>query len=187
MTTKKPTDEDERTVRMPAKEPSTAKPASDYDERTVRLGGSTAAGASTKKTDERTVLVRGKSADAPAGASDDPVAGWLVVVNGPGRGSSVTVGYGQNAIGRDAKQRVALNFGDDQITRENHAVITYDPRGRKFYVQPGSGKNLTYLGDAPVLAPQELASGAHLMLGKTTLRFIALCGPDFDWDAEAKQ
>ncbi len=184
MTTKKPTDGDERTVRMPAQESPTAKPASDYDERTVRLGGS---GGTTKRTDERTVLVRGKGTAAQAGASDDPVAGWLVVISGPGRGSSVTVGYGQNSVGRDASQRVALNFGDDQITRENHATITYDPRGRKFYVQPGAGKNLTYLGDAPVLAPQELISGAHLLLGKTTVRFIALCGPDFDWDAEAKQ
>src|SRR3569623_1170999 len=41
---------------------------------------------------------------APGGvsASKDPVVGWLVVMKGPGRGSSVQLGYGWSSIGRDA-------------------------------------------------------------------------------------
>src|SRR5262245_22141470 len=75
------------------------------------------AGAAPEEEDyEKTQLVRpagraktGGTFDplAPAGAAssatepaetDDPVVGWLVVTAGPGRGSSVQLGYGWNSI-----------------------------------------------------------------------------------------
>jgi FHA domain len=112
---------------------------------------------------------------------DDPVVGWLVVVDGPGKGVSVTLGYGMNSIGRSANDRVALDYGDQQISRTSHAVVTYDPRGRKYFVQHGGGKNLTYMGDQPVLTPVELKGGEEIMLGDTKLRFVPFCGKDFDW------
>jgi hypothetical protein len=121
---------------------------------------------------------------------NDPVAGWVVIIRGAGKGTSLPLGYGSNAIGRASSQRVRLDFGDTQISRENHAVITYEPRGRVFYLQNGSGINLTYLeeGDSaiPVLAPVVLASGQCIQLGSTTLKFMALCGNDFDWQALAE-
>ena len=113
--------------------------------------------------------------------SKDPVVGWLVVVAGPGKGRSLTLGYGMNDIGRSAEARVALDFGDAEIARDRHALLTFDPRSLRFFVQHGGGKNLTYLGEDPVLAPQELHSGQEILLGRTRLRFVALCGPDFDW------
>lgn len=112
---------------------------------------------------------------------DDPVVGWLVVVEGPGRGRAIALGYGMSSIGRSPDERICLDFGDEQISRENHAVVTYDTRGRKFYVQHGGGKNLTYLGDEPVLSPAELKAGDEISLGNSKLRFIPLCGPDFEW------
>ena len=115
-------------------------------------------------------------------AMEDPPAGWLVIVNGPGKGNVVPLGYGVNPIGRDATERVPLDYGDALISRSRHIVVTYDPRGRKFYLQHGSGSNLSYLNDQPVLAPVELEPHAHLRLGDTTLRFVPLCGPDFCWD-----
>ena len=112
---------------------------------------------------------------------DDPVVGWLVVVDGPGKGFSVTLGYGMNSIGRSASDRIALDYGDQQISRTSHAVVTYDPRGRKYFIQHGGGKNLTYMGDQPVLTPVELKGGEEIMLGETKLRFVPFCGKDFDW------
>lgn len=112
---------------------------------------------------------------------DDPVVGWLVVVEGPGKGQAVPLGYGSNSLGRGTTDRVKLDFGDDQISRSGHAVVTYDPRGRKFYVQHGGGTNLTYLGDQPVLVPAELPALSHIGLGNTVLRFVPLCGAEFDW------
>ena len=125
---------------------------------------------------------------AEARGMDDPVVGWLVVVEGPGKGRALQLGYGSNSLGRGATDRVKLEFGDDQISRNGHAVVTYDPRGRKFYVQHGGGTNLTYLGDQPVLAPAELPPRGRIGIGNTVLRFVPFCGTEFDWqDSEGNE
>ena len=135
--------------------------------------------------EEKTRLVGGRRTDEEHTeadrAMDDPVVGWLVVVEGPGKGHAMQLGYGSNPLGRGATDRVKLDFGDDQISRNGHAVVTYDPRGRKFYLQHGGGTNLTYLGDQPVLAPAELSALSHISIGNTVLRFVPLCGAEFDW------
>ena len=114
----------------------------------------------------------------------DPLVGWLVVVAGPGRGHTLKLGHGMNSIGRSESQRCRLDFGDTEISRKVHATLTYDPRGRKFYLMHGGGQNLTYIGEAPVLQPVVLKGGELISLGKTTLKFIPLCGADFDWSKE---
>ena len=128
-----------------------------------------------------------------ADSMHDPVVGWLVILEGPGKGRAMQLGYGSNPIGRGETDRlepdsgrpkpvrVNLNFGDDQISRGEHAIVTYDPRGRKFYVQHGGGTNLTYLNDDPVLIPIELPALSHINIGNTVLRFVPLCGDAFDW------
>jgi FHA domain len=118
---------------------------------------------------------------ALADPMEDPVVGWVVVVSGPGQGASLTLGYGMNSIGRAPTERICLDFGDSQISRTSHASITYDPRGKKYFINHGGGKNLTYLGEDPVLTPIELKGGEEVMIGDTTLRFVPFCGEDFDW------
>lgn len=121
-----------------------------------------------------------------AGEQRIPVVGWLVIIAGPGRGRALTLGYGTNGIGRGPESRVQLDFGDMHVSRENHAVISYDPRGRRFYLQHGGGTNLTYLNEQPVLAPTELQGGEIISLGHTRLHFVPFCGPAFDWqDSDA--
>lgn len=139
---------------------------------------------------ERTRLVgRGSRADGEeaeaVGPMDDPPVGWLVVVEGPGKGWVATLGSGVNSIGRDRSERVTLDYGDTMISRSNHGSISYDPRGRKFYVQHGGGKNLTYVDGEPVLAPRELAALTQVQLGETVLRFVPLCGPEFSWEDDS--
>ena len=156
-------------------------------------GGRPKAGERTGDVDPKTRLIRSgrgtEEAAAPGGpgapeAADpmaDPVTGWLVVTAGPGKGRVCRLGNGVNSLGRGEGARVRIDFGDDGISREGHAVLTYDPRGRKYYLQHGGGMNLTYLGDEPVLAPTPLAPMQEISIGATTLRFVPLCGPDFDW------
>ena len=116
---------------------------------------------------------------------NDPPVGWLVIVDGPGKGHVATLGIGSNSIGRDPAERVSLHYGDEMISRANHGTITYDPKGRKFYVQHGGGKNLTYVDDEPVLAPRELEPLTQVQIGNTVLRFVPLCGSEFSWGNEA--
>ena len=138
-----------------------------------------------------TRVIRRGDPDAPEIPVDDPMndppVGWLVIVDGPGKGHVATLGIGVNSIGRDAAERVSLRHGDEMISRVNHGTITYDPKGRKFYVQHGGGKNLTYVNDEPVLAPRELEPLTQVQMGDTVLRFVPLCGAEFSWGDEPGQ
>jgi len=132
----------------------------------------------------KTVLVRPSGAAAPP-ASDpmsNPVAGWLVIIKGPGKGASVQVGYQVNTIGRLATNNISLNYNDTGISRENHAEIIYDSMNRKFYAGRTGGRNLTYVNGNPVLQSVELKSGDKIQLGATVLRFVAFCGEGFNWE-----
>ena len=91
------------------------------------------------------------------------------------------MGSGTNTIGRSGAARVSVNFGDDQISRSVHAIVTYDPRNRDWYIERGHGKNLAYVDDQPVLQPMPLEPQTHMQLGSTTLRFVPFCSKDFDW------
>lgn len=113
--------------------------------------------------------------------ASDPVVGWVVITDGPGKGRVLQLGAGQNTLGRGAKARVRIDFGDDEISRDIHTILTYDPKHNKFYIQPGVGVNLTYLGDEPVLTATSLMSGNKIVLGSTSLRFIAFCDDSFTW------
>ena len=113
--------------------------------------------------------------------SAEPVVGWLVVIDGPGRGQSLKLGFGMNSVGRDADERVSLDFGDEEISRKSHALVTFDPKGKKFYLQHGGGINLTYIDDQPILQTQELKGKEVICIGNTRLCFVPFCGPDFMW------
>ncbi len=144
-------------------------------------------GSSPSKNDEpQTKIFRPSSSDVKGSEvagkfTGEPVVGWLVIVDGPGRGQSVSLGYGMNSIGRGNDERVSLDFGDEQISRNSHAMLTYDGKNKKFYIQHGGGINLTYVGESPVLQVQELNGREIISIGGTKLCFIPFCGQDFDW------
>lgn len=151
-------------------------------------------GQPTPSGDEKTRLYVPKASDrvaspdthseelAPdAGASQDPVVGWLVIIEGPGKGRSLELGVGANAIGRDKGQKVKLDFGDSHISREKHALIVHDPKSMRFFLQSGDARNLTYLGEEVVLNPVQLTGREIIVVGETRLMFVPFCGPDFGW------
>lgn len=133
--------------------------------------------------DEPTKLagaVPGRSATTDPG----PVAGWLVVIDGPGSGRDMRVGTGRNDLGRSSENRISLPFGDARISRRRHLWINYDPRHRVFSLVPGGGANLAYLDETAVEERMPLAHGAIITVGETRLRFVAFCGDDFTWPEE---
>lgn len=138
--------------------------------------------AAAAAADDRTVLAGGiLPATHTSNQTSTRTTGWLSIIAGPGTGTSLALGYGANSMGRTVSERVSLNFGDNQISRQGHAVVTYDPRGKTFYLQSGGGPNLTYLNEQLVLVPTVLNAGDRIQIGETTLFFTPLCGPDFDW------
>jgi hypothetical protein len=114
------------------------------------------------------------------------VAGWIVIVKGPGRGGFRPVYVGMNSVGRAPSQRICLDFGDETISREEHAFITYDDETRTFYLQHGGKSNLVRLAGKPVLQPTELKPNDIFRIGNTMFRFVACCGPDFCWTSEVE-
>ncbi|WP_375688555.1 FHA domain-containing protein [Pseudooceanicola sp. LIPI14-2-Ac024] len=117
---------------------------------------------------------------APAASTDFPV-GWVVVVDGPGRGASFTLTGGLSTIGRSADQTISLDHGDESISRNNHASIAYDEEDNTVYVGHGGKSNIVRLNGRPLLSTEELQDGDLIRIGKTTLRFVSFCGPDFSW------
>ncbi len=114
-------------------------------------------------------------------AMEDPPTGWLVAVGGPGTGTVMTLGMGLNSIGRGSEPRISIPFDDDSISRGKCFVVVYDSVNKTFFVTPGDGKTLTYIGQNPILETTELQSGMELKVGDSTFRFMAFCGPEFDW------
>lgn len=111
----------------------------------------------------------------------EPVVGWLVCTEGKFFGQSFHLKSGRNFIGRASSMDIVLG-GDMGVSRECHAIITYEPRGRIFFAQPGESRELFYLNDKVVLENIVLKAYDNLSIGNTTLMFIPCCGPEFTWD-----
>jgi hypothetical protein len=124
-----------------------------------------------------------ETATSDAAGVDFPV-GWIVVVDGPGRGKSFALRSGVSQIGRGEDQTICLDFGDNSISRSHHAAIAYDHESKGFFLGQGGKANMVRLNERPVLSTEELHSGALIRIGETTLRFIAFCDDGFSWNQE---
>jgi len=110
--------------------------------------------------------------------------GWLILVEGPGRGECFTLKSGVSQIGRDAQETVSIDFGDLSISRKNHASIAYDPEDHCFYVGHGGKANIVRLNGKPVLSTEELSDGDTIKIGETSLRLKTLCDESFNWSGD---
>ncbi len=110
----------------------------------------------------------------------DPVVGWLVAVNGPEKGRDYKIHSDNNYIGRSENMDICIH-GDDTISRENHAFITFDCRDRVFYITPGEGRSLVRVNGKALLTPSQLGAYDNIEIGTTVLVFVPLCGQQFDW------
>ena len=126
--------------------------------------------------------------ESESDAMDDPPVGWLVIVDGPGKGNVARLRCGVNSIGRNPENLVVLDYGDRLISRGEHAVIIYDPNERVFHIHRGMrGRNLTYVNRQAIVDAARLEPLAHIQMGGTTLRFVPLCGEHFTWEIQGVQ
>jgi hypothetical protein len=130
----------------------------------------------------RTQLVRGNPKVAHGDFHQDPVVGWLVVVGGLGLGAFRPIYEGNNAIGRNAMQRIAIDFGDDTISAEEQAYIRYDSMDRSFLFVPNLAKtNIVAVNNNRPTSAVKLQAMDMITMGRTQLAFVPFCGEDFDW------
>lgn len=107
--------------------------------------------------------------------------GWLVVIKGEGRGTSISLHSGVHQIGRGDDQAIQLDFGDTGISRSNHAAIAFDDETKSFFLGHGGKANIVRLNGTPVLSTEPLNDGDLIRIGETTLRFVAFCSEEFSW------
>lgn len=123
---------------------------------------------------------------APTKSVKFPV-GWIVVAEGPGRGESFSLMAGMSQIGRGEDQAIQLDFGDNSISRTNHAAIVFDPDTKEFLLGHGGKSNIVRLNDKPLISNETLKTGDVIRIGETALRFVALCDKSFNWSDGATE
>jgi pSer/pThr/pTyr-binding forkhead associated (FHA) protein len=111
--------------------------------------------------DISTQLIRDKS---------NQIVGKLTVVEGAGSGKSVNIYTGTNQIGRGDDMRVQINFGDDTISRQQHAVITFDAKNLEVRIYDGGKPGGLWVNGSRVTADQAVKFGDLIKLGETTLK-----------------
>lgn len=109
-----------------------------------------------------------------------PVTGWLVCLEGAERGKDFRLHTDMNYIGRSKSNDVVLG-SDPTVSRERHAMIAYDNRGKMFFFAPANGASLVRQNGKPVLSTVELKAGDRLEIGEGTYLFVPLCGDSFEW------
>lgn len=112
----------------------------------------------------------------------DPVVGWLVEIVGPNAGISYDLKTGVNHIGREFGENDVVLYGDNSVSRRQHAAVIYEPKTKSFLLRPAASKVLFYLNDTVVIKAEALKSRDVIEIGKTKLLFVPLCGDDFVWD-----
>lgn len=112
-----------------------------------------------------------------------PVVGWLIAVSGFCRGTDFRIHTGYNYIGREAGD-ICIH-GDNTISAEKDANVTYVPQTKRFYIAHELGKNVLLVNDLPVIGGSiELHNYDVITIGTTKLVFIGLCGEKFSWGDE---
>jgi hypothetical protein len=111
----------------------------------------------------------------------DPVVGWLVCIEGGDKGRDYRIHAERNFIGRSEHMGICIR-GDETISRDAHAILSYDMRKNVFRIYQGESKGIVYLNDEEVITAEQLKPYDIIELGKTKLVFIPLCGERFKWE-----
>ncbi len=110
----------------------------------------------------------------------DPVVGWLVCTSGKEKGRDYRIHSDNNHIGRSDRMDICIR-GDETISRENHATISYDMQDNTFFFSPGDGRAIVRVNSKAVFQTVELKPYDILTIGKTEVCFIPFCSEKFKW------
>lgn len=114
-------------------------------------------------------------------ANIEPVVGWLICVKGESFGESFNLKAGKNFIGRGSGMDVML-AQERSVSRDKHAVITFEPKKRIFLIQPGDSSGLVYLNHDLLMTFAQLSAYDTIQLGDAFFKFVPFCGDKFIWD-----
>lgn len=113
-------------------------------------------------------------------ASLNPVVGWLVCTGGVNKGADYRIHNGYNYIGRGESMDICIQ-GDNCISSEKAAMISFDNREKVFFFGPG-GHNPVRVNGKMIHAPVQIQPYDELEIGESLFRFVPFCGERFDWN-----
>ena len=123
---------------------------------------------------------------AARAAPKGPVAGWLVVLDGTARGQDLRLGEGRNFLGVDAAGNPAVLDANSPLA-VRRGIVVYDPQDNNWCALPGSSNELCTLNGKSLIEKMPLTAGDTFAVGGAQLRFVPLCGPEFNWNAAPKE
>ena len=104
-------------------------------------------------------------------ANAGPAIGRLTIIEGPGLGNVRTIYKGTNSVGRYTDNIVSLDFGDNAISRHQHAVIDCNERDGTIRILDGGKPNPIEVNGNRVSSEHMLRPGDLVKIGVTKLRF----------------
>lgn len=110
----------------------------------------------------------------------DPVVGWLVCIEGKEKGRDYRIHADNNFIGRSDAMDICIR-GDETVSRENHAIVSYDTVDNTYYFSPGEGRAIIRLNNQALFQTAVLNAYDKITIGKSTFLFLPLCGKEFSW------
>ena len=110
----------------------------------------------------------------------DPVVGWIICIDGKEKGRDYRIHADNNFIGRSDRMDICIR-GDETVSRDNHAIISYDTVDNIYYFSPGDGRAIVRLNDKAIFQTVEINAYDKITIGKSTFIFLPLCGKDFRW------
>ena len=66
-------------------------------------------------------------------------------------------------------------------------IVVYDPQDNNWCALPGSSNELCTLNGKSLIEKMPLTAGDTFAVGGAQLRFVPLCGPEFNWNAAPKE
>ena len=114
-------------------------------------------------------------------AEKDWVCGWLVCVKGPNKGRGYVIKEGKNFVGSASSMDIQI-IGDKKIEKNNHAVITYDPREKKTILLPADSRGMIYLQGKAIFEPMTLEPYDEVEIGGSAFKYAPFCSTSFAWE-----
>ena len=108
-----------------------------------------------------------------------PVVAWLVCLFGASQGQDYRIVMEKNFIGSADNMHIKI-LGDDQIKKQNHGMIAYDPLNKKMMLVPQSGSML--LNNQAVLNPTELNDDDKITIGRSLFKLVFFCNEYIMWE-----
>jgi len=108
----------------------------------------------------------------------DPVVGWLVCVEGNEKGRDYRLHTGRNFIGRGLKSDVSLP-DDEQISRENHCSIVFEPKKNMYAIIRGGGE--IHVNGSSIQGSQALIGDEIITIGASDFVFVPYCKEGRSW------